>query len=666
MVTEKQNRRAHLFKTGNKCAAGKFTSEIVSSSSHCSNTQPQWKSLSKEDFESLVYDASGDSTMFLRDEKFQPLPMKLLRPRIKETQGAAAKTGEDGDETESYRLFHPGKTADLFNMGFLGHQQYSETCQGKLVFDENGECQKGMVWEERLMCKDCGFRSEFVDLFRSISTTKAGRRYAAPNVGLQIGLTHTSIGPTAFRQLCQAMNIPPPSVSGMQKAANFVSEQLVNLNIKSLKEHLDIIREFNIKRGLSPETPIPVEGDARYNIRLKGSSTLTPFQPATQSVYTISENVSKNKFIIGVSALNKHCHKGKILKNKGIDVTCPGHDGCTASITESHTIGDEKHAAKIAAAGIDLPINYITTDGDSHAAEGIQEHQGERPTMLSDTIHLAKAQKRKIQQCEFSARFFPGCVTKVSKTKIQRRLALDLQARCSAEFTSCQKFCNGNVDIMINKLSHVTDAVLKCYSGNCGISCRRYSFVCKGGKKRFWPKPYMPKTFSFLRLTREDEVLLRECVGFRLGPQAIRKTCFGTTTQKSEAVNRGLSKSVPKGVTYKRNFVGRVHSTVHRLNLGLAESTTIKCKELGAPISKGSRVMRSLHSDHRIAKYQKKRSQLNEQKILRRKRTAAKFQLYDQSKADTTYRTGLTLMQGTSKVKKRVQKQKKQHVDHNY
>ena len=60
---------------------------------------------------------------------------------------------------------------------------------------------------------------------------------------------------------------------------------------------------------------------------------------------------------------------------------------------------------------------------------------------------------------------------------------------------------------------------------------------------------------------------------------------LNTDTQKNEAVNRSLSASVPKNVNYSRNFEGRVHSTVHRLNNQPGRSLEAKVKNIGCYLS---------------------------------------------------------------------------------
>jgi hypothetical protein len=70
---------------------------------------------------------------------------------------------------------------------------------------------------------------------------------------------------------------------------------------------------------------ISVSGDARYNNRLESGVGKTPFQPATQSVYCISENETPNKDIICANIDNMLCDTAQLMRAKGRNVKCPNH-----------------------------------------------------------------------------------------------------------------------------------------------------------------------------------------------------------------------------------------------------------------------------------------------------------------------------------------------------
>ena len=61
---------------------------------------------------------------------------------------------------------------------------------------------------------------------------------------------------------------------------------------------------------------------------------------------------------------------------------------------------------------------------------------------------------------------------------------------------------------------------------------------------------------TFLTPTEKDIERLRECMDMRFGTKAIEKTYLNRTQNKSEAANRGLSKSLPKHMEFRRNARG--------------------------------------------------------------------------------------------------------------
>ena len=128
-----------------------------------------------------------------------------------------------------------------------------------------------------------------------------------------------------------------PSCSAMQNAGIYDSKTTVQVNETDMQE-----RRQNKIRGFDESHPISVSGDARYNNRLESGVGKTPFQPATQSVYCISENETHNKDIICVNIDNMLCDTAQLMRAKGRNVKCPNHRGiCTANLDRTDVIGNE-------------------------------------------------------------------------------------------------------------------------------------------------------------------------------------------------------------------------------------------------------------------------------------------------------------------------------------
>jgi len=113
-------------------------------------------------------------------------------------------------------------------------------------------------------------------------------------VGLQVGLSQNMVSNTAMRQILLSSNVTPPTPSPMQKQANKVGAAIESLNILDMQRQREKLQAVQHLRGQAGK-PIPVEGDARYNNNLTSGGGKTPYQPATQTVYTLAENVTKEK-----------------------------------------------------------------------------------------------------------------------------------------------------------------------------------------------------------------------------------------------------------------------------------------------------------------------------------------------------------------------------------
>ena len=84
--------------------------------------------------------------------------------------------------------------------------------------------------------------------------------------------------------------------------------------------------------------------------------------------------------------------------------------------------------------------------------------------------------------------------------------------------------------------------------------------------------PFLTKDFT-IKSCDESLNLVPKCVEYRLGPAILERTKMNTNTQKVEATNRSMRRSLPKHLTL-RNFPGRVHSAAYNINIGLANQYT--------------------------------------------------------------------------------------------
>ena len=314
-----------------------------------------------------------------------------------------------------------------------------------------------------------------VKLYEEVESDNRGRRSGDLNIWLQVGLTHTMSLNTAFQRIITTANIQPHSRSAMQKQANKVGESIVDLNKLDLKRQRHRLKRQQNLKNLPSCAGIRVESDARYNNKLGSGGGRTPFQPATQVTYTVTENMTPRKKIIGLFTGNKLCQSKR--HKQGLP-----HPNCTANVEEDHTIGDEGRWAEQVVAEMreddDNPLNieYATTDGDSNAARGLSAGQKKAVVNLSCSIHLAESQRRALDRATFSKDMLSPS-TKKDKQHMQSLLARNLKRRCTAEFKGAHARAT-SIDDLIHKLSYATDSVVKCYKGECGQLCSQRSFAC--------------------------------------------------------------------------------------------------------------------------------------------------------------------------------------------
>lgn len=170
-------------------------------------------------------------------------------------------------------------------------------CFGQLNSDFVNEIQWGFCWRERAVCNHCVYKSKYYNLYRQIETGKRGRRAATANVGLNIAMTQTPVGPTSVQKLILGSNTPAPSATNLHKTANKVGRLTEEENKQDMQQRRANLSEINKMRGQRPNE-IAIQSDGMYNNSLWSGVTRTPYQPATQMAYIVAENVTGKHQII--------------------------------------------------------------------------------------------------------------------------------------------------------------------------------------------------------------------------------------------------------------------------------------------------------------------------------------------------------------------------------
>lgn len=526
-----------------------------------------------------------------------------------------------------------GANERMWNKVFREHTTVNPSCPGNLQWDEKAERQQGLCWIESAYCTECSYKSGSFKLFDEINDGKPGIKAAKPNMGIHAALSQTPVGYDSLRKVLLAANSPAPSSTGLFKSASKANKSFVDENKQDMQCRRLQLKEINQIRGRDPAS-ISVEGDGAYNNPVYSGIGKTPFQAATQATYIMAEAETTKRQIVAITTSNKLCRKAGPLE------ICPStpHD-CTANIAQNVSIGNEQKMAtgcleEIASDG--FHITSLTTDPDSGACKAAEELHHKnilkfKPEHYLDTRHLSENQRKTVNKINFSKNMLPG-KTQDIKNKLKKRFAHDLVKRCEAEFKAAQSMHAGNLRLLKKSLSYAKYAVVKCYQ-NDHSECKRHSFACNGGKIKNWLNSShfnLSKNFK-LNCTEDDEYKLHQCVEYRLGPKTIEKTRLGMNTQKVEAVNRTIRRSLPKNVTYTRNFEGRAHVAIHSNNNGPGLSVYKLCKKVGAPVSDGTRVTRSLLALQKSREQQLKYHRSDTAKTKRSKKTHALYKMYDEA-----------------------------------
>ncbi|CAG2211396.1 unnamed protein product [Mytilus edulis] len=93
----------------------------------------------------------------------------------------------------------------------------------------------GFVNREEAMCDKCNYQWRKFKLSEEVQTSKPGRKAAKINVSAQAALSQTPLGYTGVRKIVLGCNMPAPSASGLQKRANKVLPEIVNINKEDMK-----------------------------------------------------------------------------------------------------------------------------------------------------------------------------------------------------------------------------------------------------------------------------------------------------------------------------------------------------------------------------------------------------------------------------------------------
>ena len=601
-------------------------------STHDETTETQHSSvwmprLDREDFSRVVQETSG-GLFTVPDADGISGGSKILRPRpnrgLTLTESYLQPDENQGLSSEM-RLLNVGKNAQMWNECYTEHAEQN-MCPSP-QFQMYQEQQIGLCWKESLKCVNCEYHSRMYKLYSEIETGHCGQRAATTNVALHIGLQDTTTATTKFRHILTAMHTPPPSHTGLQRTANKVAALTAQATMDDLRMRRQRSKETNTLRGLPEDAPINISVDVRYNSTNLKNTYSCGGQNASQALGTAFSWQTGQREIIAFQLDNKLCKLGSSLRSKGLNVTCPGHVGCTANVPATEPLSEYRIGKRIgdSLARDGVAIKYVATDGDALASRGIQDAMpaGMETERQSDTTHLSQTQFRHIMKASFSSMMFPG-ENAARRTENRRLFAEDVKTRCQMVYTSVHMLHDSDETAIATRMPDVIQATLDCYAGSCA-NCRRHAIVCRGGRRNWWNTSPHLKACGLTRvnMTDGDRSTLQGLIEMRLGHVALHLTRRRLTTNPNESANRAFSASLPKNVKFSRNALGRVCSVIDRLNYGAGESMLRKLENVQCPITKGGKVARAVKRIQQDVMYQREYAR---QPAVRRHRRATKSQ----------------------------------------
>ncbi|KAL4235487.1 hypothetical protein ACF0H5_003886 [Mactra antiquata] len=128
-----------------------------------------------------------------------------------------------------------------------------------------------------------------------------------------------------------------------------------------------LVVQHNIDTGAADPKQFSVSFDGRYNAN-RLTSSYKSWQAASQAYGVAIENNACYQYIIGLAVENKLFWTGAYLRNKGYNIQCPGHTGCTANIPYMQPQSEPHMAYDIAQqlSREDILVKSLTTDGTPH------------------------------------------------------------------------------------------------------------------------------------------------------------------------------------------------------------------------------------------------------------------------------------------------------------
>ena len=155
--------------------------------------------------------------------------------------------------------------------------------------------------------------------------------------------------------------------------------------------------------------------------------------------------------------------------------------------------------------------------------------------------------------------------------------------------------------------------------------------------------------------TLDNESLIHACLGKRLNPAIFwTRPLKNSYTQKVKSFNRTFWRSLPRDVTFTRNFSGRVHGAAHSSNNGPGNSMHGLCSGVSASIPTGGSVD-ELQTAHKMDKMYQRPISYKTQRVNKHRKL---FELHAKHQEKLKYKKNMMLVEACTRGQKK-------HSEHN-
>ena len=538
-------------------------------------------------------------------------------------------------------IVHRGITLAFINNSMRGHRKKSKDCDVDLVYDKVE--QRGLGWEVGLKCPGCGYSTGKQKLYEELVKPKSrpGRNRVSMNVSLHIALCRQRMGYQAVIDVLTVLKIPPPSTFSLQDNANFVNPLIVAINVADMERRIQALvglqKVLNIVKGLI------LMFDGRYNNR-PSAGRRNPNQPGTECITLTVEDFTTDRQIIHVGHWQKLCRCPR--RKEGLHLNhCPVKLDREAVISNE---GKYLEAAYNYLRMLDLRISAITVDGDSCS---LAKAQSLSLFIQRCLVHYNRNFTKYMCTLPFSCEVFPGHYA-AHREQYQKRFGLDFTLRCQSELAAAAYTFPADRQGISKHTKQMPDTLYLCYLGDHSL-CDKHSLVCR--KYYRWPRPYIVTHYGERASNVPEEkdagqavIFPRDCDTYLIKGAAAKyfskenvdQIYLARNTNKVEAANGVLSKSLPRNMNFLRNAPGRAHTVAHGVNNGPAVSLTQQCQGVNVALPANSVLLKKVKAQHRINIQHKERKKTPKARKRRQELNVEVYRNYDLRKQRECYQSG--------------------------